>query len=154
MWVLCTVLLKVSAKATWDRQPKQIFRMRPPEPPKETHILCSCQSSVWICLLGVDTQVVNFLKHDVVSSIHYLSIQKIQEGIRKPVFTAHLLSKIINFKSIPLTHPDKNYETVFQVKILTLFHSLEKDSWSSEQDWLDSHWAKWRPELFSLLSDL
>lgn len=83
-------------------------------------------SSVWICVLGLDTQVVIFWKHNVISAIHYHPDQKIQEGIRKPVFNAHLLSKIIHFKSIPLTHPDKKCETVFQVKILTLFHSLKK----------------------------
>lgn len=89
-------------------------------------IIMFSQSSVQICLLGLDTQVVSFLKHNVISFIHYRPVQIIQGGIRKPVFKAHLLSKIINLKSIPLTHPDKNCETVFQVKILTLFHSLKK----------------------------
>lgn len=63
-----------------------------------------------------------------------LSCPENSGSIRKPVFKAHLLSKIINFKSTPLIHSDNNCETVFQVKILTLFHLLEKESQSSEEE--------------------
>lgn len=78
----------------------------------EVHYNVQSEFRDWICILGLDTQAVSFLKHNVISSIHYLPVQIIQGGIRKPVFEAHLLFKIISFKSTPLTCSDKKCETV------------------------------------------